>query len=56
MFVVGIGPDLAGADWLLESTGELEYASLVERFRAHHARHGSDASSSAAPGEADSGG
>ena len=56
MFAVGIGPDLAGADWLLERTEELEYTALLQRFRAHYARPGSDGPSIAAPNNAESAG
>ena len=37
MFAIGIGRDLAGADWRLDRTERLTYAALVRRFRAHSA-------------------
>ena len=52
MFAVGIGPGLPDADWILESTAELEYTSLLERFRSHHARLRNDGLPTAASGEA----
>jgi beta-phosphoglucomutase-like phosphatase (HAD superfamily) len=35
MFTVGIGRDLVGADWLLDSTEGLTYEELLRQFRAH---------------------
>jgi beta-phosphoglucomutase len=56
MFAVGIGPGLVGADWILDSTAELDYTSLLERFRSHHARRASDGTPLAGPGDAASAG
>jgi len=38
MFAIGIGHNLAGADWRLDGTEQLTYAALVRLFRTHGAR------------------